>query len=350
MRGRVWRTSALFALVVGLSACGSATSHTVVAPTATNVNTPAVTVTLNTPTAMATQSPTAIPQAAPPCTIFPADNIWNRVIAQLPVDSHSAQYVASMGLAGHLHPDFGADPANGIPITTIASTQPPVRVSFDYASESDPGPYPIPANASIEGGTQSTGDRHVLLLDNGACRLYELFAAYPQSDGSWHAGSGAIWNLRSNTLRPANWTSADAAGLPILPGLVRYDEVASGVIAHAIRVTVDHTQSAYLWPARHQASSNTNLALPPMGLRLRLKASFDISHFPAQDQVILTALKQYGMIVADNGTSWFIGGAPDPRWNDDMLHQLTQIAGANFEAVDESTLLVDPNSAQAARS
>lgn len=347
MLKQIVRRRAFVVLALCLAACSATTSQTAVSSSTPGQATATPVATSSMPTATATRLPTVAPTAAPNCTIFPADNIWNRPINQLPVDPHSAQYVASIGLSGHLHPDFGADPTNGIPITIVPSGTAPAHVSFDYADESDPGPYPIPPQVNIEGGAQSTGDRHVILLDENACRLYELFAAYPQPDGSWHAGSRAIWDLRSNHLRPAGWTSADAAGLPILPGLVRYDEVASGAIHHAIRLTVARTRSAYIWPARHEASSDSNPALPPMGLRLRLKASFDISSFPPQDQVILTALKHYGMIVADNGTSWFISGAPDPRWNDDILHQLTQISGTNFEAVDESSLMIDPNSAQA---
>lgn len=285
------------------------------------------------------------------CPLFPANNIWNTDISHLPVAANSANYVASMGLGGHLHPDFGSGLYNGAPIgfpyVVVPGNQPRVPVSFQYASESDPGPYPIPASAPIEGGSQSTGDRHVLVVDRGNCTLYELFAAYPQKDGSWHAGSGAVWHLNSNALRPATWTSADAAGLPILPGLVTYDEVASGVINHAIRVTANQTQQAFLWPARHFASSSRNPNLPPMGLRLRLKAGVNISSFSRIDQIILTALKRYGMIVADNGTSWFLSGSPDSRWNNDELHALTSIPGSDFEAVDESRLQVSANSGQA---
>jgi hypothetical protein len=210
------------------------------------------------------------------CPLFPADNIWNRDISTLPVHPNSTNFIANIGLAGHLHADFGAGLYNGgpigIPYTVVPGNQPYVPVSFGYAGESDPGPYPIPPNAPIEGGSQSSGDRHVLVVDNGTCKLYEMFASYPQSNGSWKAGSGAVWNLDSDALRPSSWTSADAAGLPILAGLVRYDEVTSGVINHALRFTVSSTQRAFLWPARHYASSSTNPNLPPMGLRLRLKA------------------------------------------------------------------------------
>jgi hypothetical protein len=284
------------------------------------------------------------------CQIFPANNIWNYDISHLPVSANSANYTASIGLSGHLHPDFGAglyqgEPM-GFPYIVVPGNQPAVPASFTYANESDPGPYPIPTTAPIEGGAQSTGDRHVLAIDRGNCKLYEFFAAYPQKNGSWQAGSGAVWNLNSNALRPATWTSADAAGLPILPGLVTYDEVASGVINHALRLTVDHTQAAFIWPARHFASSNSNPNLPPMGLRLRLKASVNISSFSRINQIILTALKHYGLFVADNGTSWHLSGTPDSRWSNDDLHTLTSIPGSDFEVVNESALELNANSGQ----
>jgi hypothetical protein len=284
------------------------------------------------------------------CPLFPSDNIWNYDISNMPVDAHSASYIASIGLTSHLHPDFGAGLYNGGPIgfpyIVVPGSQLDIPVSFDYASESDPGPYPIPANAPIEGGAQSSGDRHVLVVDSGTCKLYEMYASYPQQNGSWHAGSGAVWNLNSDALRPATWTSADAAGLPILPGLVNYDEVASGAITHALRFTVSQTQDTFLWPARHEASSSSDASLPPMGLRLRLKASIDISSFSRTNQVILTALKHYGMFVADNGSSWYLSGTSDNRWNNDDLHALSAIPGSDFEAVDESALQSSPNSAQ----
>jgi hypothetical protein len=288
------------------------------------------------------------------CPLFPANNIWNTDISHLPVAANSANYVVSIGLGGHLHPDFGSGLYNGepigIPYVVVPGNQPRVPVSFQYAAESDPGPYPLPATAPIEGGAQSTGDRHVLVVARGSCTLYEMFASYPQQEGRWRAGSGAVWHLTSNALRPATWTSADAAGLPILPGLVTYDEVASGVITHALRLTVSQTQQAFLWPARHMASSRRSPNLPPMGLRLRLKASVNISAFSRIDQVILTALKRYGMFVADNGSSWYISGSPDNRWNNDELHALTSIAGSDFEAVDETHLQVRANSGEAAGS
>jgi len=288
------------------------------------------------------------------CPLFPADNIWNHDISTLPVHRNSANFIASIGLTSHVHADFGAGLYGGAPIgipyIVVPGSQPYVPVSFNYADESNPGPYPIPSNVPIEGGSQSSGDRHVIVVDSATCRLYEMYASYPQSNGSWKAGSGAVWSLNSDALRPSTWTSADAAGLPILPGLVRYDEIASGVINHALRFTVNSTQSAFLWPARHYASSSTNPNLPPMGLRLRLKANVNISSFSRTNQIILTALKRYGMIVADNGSSWYISGAPDSRWNNDDLHMLGAIPGSDFEAVDESSLQVNVNSGQAAGS
>jgi len=290
-------------------------------------------------------SGTPVPEA-PSCPMFPADSFWHADVSKLPVDSKSATYVSSIGATNALHPDFGtvyAGAPNGIPYTAVAGTQAKVPVAFDFADESDPGPYPIPPNPPIEGGPQSSGDRHVLVVDKDACELYELYAAYPQPDGSWHAGSGAVFSMTSNALRPAGWTSADAAGLAILPGLVRYDEVAAGHIDHAIRVTVNATDARFIWPARHQAGT-ANANRPPMGLRLRLKGNVDISSFSPANQVILRALKTYGMIVADNGSSWYISGAPDSRWNDSDLHNLGALHGSDFEAVDESSLMLDPNS------
>jgi hypothetical protein len=279
--------------------------------------------------------------SAPHCTIFPANNPWNQRVDKLPVESDSAQIIASIGGSTGLHPDFGSGLYDGqpigIPFDVVSHTTPRYRVTFDYADESDKGPYPIPTTVHIEGGRASTGDRHALLLDKDACKLYELYALYPQGRG-WKAGSGAIWSLKSNALRPAGWTSADAAGLPIFPGLARYDEVARGVINHALRFTVQHTRRAYVYPARHYASSSTDPSLPPMGLRVRLKASIDISSFPRQARIVLQALKTYGMIVADNGSNWYISGAPNPGWSNDALHTLGRITGADFEVVDTSSL------------
>ena len=285
------------------------------------------------------------------CRLFPANNIWNVPVDRLPLDPDSDAYVTTIGANETLHADFGsgiwAGGPIGIPYVSVPGTQPLKTVTFDYADESDPGPYPIPDDPPIEGGAQSDGDRHVLILERDNCILYELFHAFPQEDGSWHAGSGAIFDLKSHTLRPEGWTSADAAGLPILPGLVRYDEVASGEIRHAIRFTAPQTQKAYVWPARHYASLLTGSQFPPMGQHFRLKAGFDISGFAPEVQVILHALKRFGMILADNGSSWFISGVPDERWDDDMLHQLHQVEGSNFEAVDCSSLMIDSNSGRA---
>ncbi len=262
----------------------------------------------------------------------------------LPVHPDSAAYVQTIGPSNPAHPDFGMDSANGIPFMTVPGNQPKVSVSFYY--NGDPGPYPIPPNPLIEQGPNSTGDRHILLIDTDNCILYELFNAWPLASGSWSAGSGAIFPLNSNALRPSGWTSADAAGLPIFPGLVRYDEVASGQINHALRFTAPATNDTFVWPARHYASPHNGTQYPPMGTRFRLRQDFDISSFPPHVQVILAALKTYGMILADNGASWFISGVPDSRWNDDEMHQLTRVIGADFEAVDESSLMVDPNSAE----
>jgi hypothetical protein len=287
------------------------------------------------------------------CPLLPADNIWNARVDTLPVDPNSDAYITTIGRNTGLHPDFGsgtwAGSPIGIPYNFVDGSQPPVSVTFDYAAdESDPGPYPIPPDALIEGGPDSDGDRHVLVVDTENCVLYELFYAWPQSDGSWEAGSGAIFDLRSNDLRPDDWTSADAAGLPILPGLVRYDEVAAGEIRHAIRFTVPQTRKDHIWPARHDASSLTGGQYPPMGQRFRLKASFDISGFSSDVQVILRAMQTYGIILADNGSAWFISGVPDERWDNDVLHELSQVTGNDFEAVDVSSLMVDPNSGQVA--
>lgn len=291
-------------------------------------------------------SGTSVPEA-PGCPMFPADSFWHADVSKLPLDAKSSTYVSSIGSSTSLHPDFGtvyAGAPNGIPYTAVPGTQTKVPVTFDYADESDPGPYPIPPNAPIEGGPNSTGDRHVLVVDKDACKLYEMWNSWPQSDGSWHAGSGALFDMKSDALRPAGWTSADAAGLAILPGLVRYDEVAAGHIDHAIRVTVNATDDRYIWPARHKTGSTSYPSRPPMGERFRLRASVDISGFSPANQVILQALKTYGAIVADNGSSWYISGAPDSRWNDSDLHNLTTLHGSDFEAVDESSLMVDPNS------
>jgi len=250
-----------------------------------------------------------------------------------------------MGLTTGLHPDFGTvwDGApNGIPYIVVSGTQAPVSINFTaYGPQSDPGPYPVPSNAPIEGGPNSTGDRHVLVIDRDNWKLYEMYRAFPQNGGgTWNADSGAIFDLTSNALRPAGWTSADAAGLPIFPGLVRYDEVfEQQEIKHAVRFTASITRRAYISPARHWASNNTSVDRPPMGMRVRLKASFDISGYSPSMQVILKALKKYGMILADNGSNWYISGAPDSRWDDDDLNTLKNVKGSNFEVVKMGTVV-----------
>jgi hypothetical protein len=285
------------------------------------------------------------------CPMFPSDNVWNTPIANLPVDPHSAAWLTSMAASStNLHPDFGpsGDPSNpyGIPYTVVPSGHSFVNVSFQYASESDPGPYPFGPDTPIEGGQNATGDRHALMVDATTCTLYELYDARYSQNGST-AGSGAIWNLRSDALRPAGWTSADAAGLPILPGLVRDDEVQSGSITHAIRMTAETTDTSFVWPARHEAGARSDPNLPPMGARFRLKASFDISGFSSQAQVVLRAMQRYGLIVADNGSNWYFGGAADPAWPLALVDELKQVPANAFEAVDESSLMVSPDSGQA---
>jgi hypothetical protein len=281
--------------------------------------------------------------SAPRCRIFPKSNPWNQRIDDLPKHPRSAKIVRSIGRNEGLHPDFGSGRWEGarigIPYTTVPRDQRKVPVRFHYASESDDGPYPIPKDAPIEGGRASDGDRHVIVVDRGRCKLYELFAAYPRDGGDrWRAGSGAIWDLGSNKLRPKGWTSADAAGLPILPGLARFGEVKRGEIKHALRFTVSRTRRKYVYPARHYASDLRSRRLPAMGQRLRLKESFDVSGYPRQVRVILRALKRYGMIVADNGSDWYISGAPHPGWNNEGLHELHDVLGRHFEVVDTSGL------------
>jgi hypothetical protein len=274
--------------------------------------------------------------------VFPADNPWNKDISNEPVDPNSARLIASIGLNKPLHPDFGTvyqGAPSGIPYVVVDGKTEKVPVTFQYPDESDPGPYPIPTDAPIEGGPKSKGDRHILVIDRDKWVLYELFSAYSDGKG-WKAGSGAIFDLNSNQLRPQSWTSADAAGLPIFPGLVRYDEVMEQkAIKHALRFTVEKSRRAYVAPATHFASRRTDANLPPMGMRVRLKADSDISKFCPAAQVILTALKKYGMFVADNGGDWFVSGAPDPRWNDDDLHTMKKIKGREFEVVKMGELV-----------
>lgn len=271
-------------------------------------------------------------------TVFPPNNPWNQDISQEPVDPSSDALIAACGATRSLHPDFGTkydDVPWGIPYVVVRGDQPRVPVTFYYDDESDPGPYPIPPNAPVEGGPHATGDRHVLVLDVDNWTLYELFDARPVNGGErWTAGSGAIFDLSSNALRPDGWTSADAAGLPIFPGLVRYDEaVITGEITHALRFTCPVTRRAYVHPARHYASSRTDPNLPPMGMRVRLKAHVDLSAFPPEVRVILAALKKYGMFLADNGGGFFVSGAPDPRWNDANIDTMKRIKGSDFEVV-----------------
>ncbi len=343
--------------LIGLVACGGGSTGSAASPT------PEVPVTPSPPT------PTPVPTPTPPTSgavygsltgaslgpgaslngalPFPADNAWNTDISGAPIDPNSDALIASIGLTRGLHPDFGAGLYEGspigIPYVVVAASQPKVAISFtDYGDESDAGPYPVPPNAPIEGqpanGSAFGGDRHVLVIDRDANRLYELGNAYPQPNGSWQASGGAVFHLDSNTVRPGGqpgWTSADAAGLPIFPGLVRYDEAASGVIRHALRFTVSTTRRAYVPPATHWASGNTSTNVPPMGMRVRLKAGFVIpSGFSTESRAILQSMKTYGMFVADNGSNWYVTGAPDERWNNDkLLSELGSVKGADFEVV-----------------
>jgi hypothetical protein len=261
------------------------------------------------------------------CAIFPVNNPWNQRVDKLPMAKNSAAMIRAIGLDSPVHADFGSGLYDGqiigIPYNVVSDATPKVHVRFDYADESDKGPYPIPAHPKIEGGS----DHHLLIVDKTSCTLYELFAAQHAGSG-WSAGSGAIWKLDSNKLRPLTWTSADAAGLPILPGLARY-----GDYDHALRFTASETRRAFVYPARHYASDSSSPSLPPMGLRVRLKASFDIRSFPPQARAVLQELKTYGMILADNGSPWYITGAPDPRWSNDDLHSLDRVRGSDFEVV-----------------
>ena len=274
---------------------------------------------------------------APACPVFPADNPWNRRVDSLPVAADSETIVRSIGLDDHMHADFGSGlwegSPIGIPVTVVSRSTPRSAVRFEYASESDRVRYPIPANVRIEGGS----DRHAILVDRDACRLYELFALRREA-GRWTAGSGATWDLRSNRLRPAGWTSADAAGLAILPGLARYEDVLHGRIDHALRFTASRTRRAYVWPARHFASSSTDPSLPPMGLRVRLKRDYPLAGFPRQARIVLRAMKEYGLILADNGSDWYVSGSPHPRWSNEQLHTLHRVPGSAFEVVDAGSL------------
>jgi hypothetical protein len=275
------------------------------------------------------------------CPVFPPGNPWSQRVDKLPVAADSARLIASIGLDAPVHADFGSGKWDGgpigIPFDVVSNRTPLAHVSFAYANESDRVRYPIPRHVQIEGGAHATGDRHAILVDKSACRLYELYDLRHTRRG-WTAGSGATWSLRSNHLRPAGWTSADAAGLPIFPGLARWDEVSRGVIDHALRFTAPETRRAYVYPARHYASNSSDPALPPMGLRVRLKASVNIASFPPQARVVLRALQRYGMILADNGSPWYVSGAPNRHWSNDALHTLGRLTGADFEVVDTSSL------------
>jgi hypothetical protein len=303
--------------------------------------------------------PSAWAQGAGPtiggCPVFPPDNIWNARVDRLPIERRSQQYVASIGADTNLHPDFGSQQPqgapNGIPFVVVPMNQPKVAIHFrkfgdeqPAADESDPGPYPLPRNAPIEGGPNSRDDRHVIVVQQGSCTLFELYKAVPNRDGSWNAVGAARFDLEGHELRIDGRTSADAAGLPIFPGLVRHDEVAAGAIRHGLRFTAPRTRKAYVWPARHFASNDSDEALPPLGQRFRLRASFDISRFARVNQTILRALQTYGMMLADNGSPWFLSGAPNPAWNDDQLRELRQVKGSDFEAVDTSSLMVEQSS------
>jgi len=304
--------------------------------------------------APSTTPPVALAKTAPipgsDCPAFPADNAWHLDVSKLPVNAHSGEWLASMKASiTKLHPDFGTsgDPAApyGIPFKVVAADHAKVSVTFDYADESDHVPYPLGADVPIEGGANADGDRHAIVIDAGTCKLYETFDTHLTAGGAT-AGSGATWDLRSNALRPAGWTSADAAGLPILPGLLRLDEVQAGVVDHAIRVTAARTDRSYLWPARHQAGAQSNAALPPMGARFRLKAGVDLSKYSVQTQVVLKAMQHYGLVVADNGSNWYFQGAASNQWPDQLISELKSVPASWFEAVDISKVQVSPDSGQ----
>lgn len=301
--------------------------------------------------------PTVPTRVTPPpagCSLFPADDVWHADISTLPVNAHSGTWLASMSSSGtHLHPDFGpsygAQPVPyGIPFTTVTNSHPKVAVSFQYAGESDPGPYPFGPDTPIEGGQNASGDRHAIILNTDSCTLFELWDSHYSSSGST-AGSGAIWNLRSDALRPAGWTSADAAGLPILPGLLQPDEVATGNVTHAIRFTAPRTDKSYVWPARHQAGARADPSLPPMGARFRLSAGFDMSSYRPDAQVVIRAMQKYGLILADNGSSWYFGGTSDNAWDPNLIQDLKRIPASAFVAVDESSLMASPDSGAVTR-
>ncbi len=281
------------------------------------------------------------------CPVFPANNFWHADVSKLPVNARSDQWLSHMSPGTRLHPDFGPSYGDGpvdygIPITVVGGKHNKVHVQFSYASESDTRHYPLGGDTKIEGGRSSDGDRHAIVVNKKSCRLYETFATRQTSDGKWHAGSGASWKLTKNKLRPQGWTSADAAGLPILPGLLRFGEVRKGNVDHAIRFTTDVTDRRHVWPARHDAGSVSNQAYPPMGARFRLKAGYSLAALRPDTQAVLRAMKTYGLMLADNGSAWYITGVPDTRWNDSDLHLINGITGADFEAVDTSGFVSGP--------
>jgi len=286
------------------------------------------------------------------CPVFPANNYWHARVDRLPVNPASERWMANMHSSVDLHPDFGPsfgeqDVPYGIPITIVHGA-PRVAVTFDYADESDRVPYPLNSSTAIEGGTNANGDRHTIVVDADTCTLFETWDTH-QAGGAWTAGSGAVWSLRSNKLRPKGWTSADAAGLPILPGLLRWEEVKAGRVDHAIRFTTDVTQRSFVWPARHQAGSTADTAFPPMGARFRLKSGYSTAGYSASAKAVLTAMKRYGLVLADNGSPWYFQGDADPAWPEDLIGELKRIPASAFEAVDTRSLQVSPGSAAAKR-
>ena len=369
-----WRASATAALIAiaAASAGCSGTTSTAAAPkhghaaatpgiAAEDAASPTTSPSASHSSAVGARTETTVP-GAPSCPMFPADNVWNTNVAELPVNSHSAAWMQSMNSSStYLHPDFGPDPGGypyGIPFTVVTSAHPRVPVGFQYTSESDAGGYPFGPDTPIEGGVSADGDRHAIMVNASTCTLYELYDARYGAGGST-AGSGAIWQLTSNALRPAGWTSADAAGLAILPGLLDYAQIQAAVVSgrpitHAIRFTADRTAAAYLWPARHEAGSGSISTVPPMGARFRLKASFDVAGFCTAAQsyctdarAVLTEMQDYGLILADNGSDWYFQGSAYPQWPDALVSLLKQIPAGAFEAVDESCLMVSSNSGEA---
>jgi hypothetical protein len=296
---------------------------------------------------------TSRPVEGTSCPVFPADNYWHADVSRLPVHTRSGQWISHMSPTRTLHPDFGPSYGEqpvpyGIPITTVAGSHPKVTVRFDYAGESDRVGYPLGSDTKVEGGQWTSGDRHTVVIDVHACRVYETWAT-SKGGSSWTAGSGATWDLRSNRLRPSSWTSADAAGLPILPGLLRFEEVRAGLVDHAIRFTTDVTDRRFVWPARHQAGSVTSPSYPPMGARFRLKAGFSLAGYGRDAQVVLRAMTAYGLVLADNGSPWFFQGTADTRWTSPLLDDLKRVPARAFEAVDTARMVVNGNTGQARR-